>query len=156
MSRRRGRDRAGEAGQAEEQVEPRVIEPGAPDDPERTKAPRRGMCAAVLTLQAIVMVLVAPVITQFTDVATGLAYAIGGGLAVACVLVAGMLRRPAGYTAGWVLQVVAIGLGVLVPIMFVTGALFAALWATADLMGRSIERQRAEAWAAYDAEHPQP
>ena len=30
---------------------------------------------------------------------------------------------------------------------------FAALWAGADPLGRKIERERAEAWAAYRAEH---
>lgn len=137
-----------------DEQEPRVIVPGAADDPERTKSPRRGMCAGVLTLEAIVLGLTAPVLVRFTDVPTGVAIGIGVGLCVACILVAGLLRREWGYTAGWVLQVAAVALGVLAPVMFFLGGIFAALWAAADLTGRRIEAERAAAWAAYDAAHP--
>jgi hypothetical protein len=34
--------------------------------------------------------------------------------------------------------------------MFFLGAVFAALWATAYLLGRKIEREREAAFAAYD------
>ena len=37
-------------------------------------------------------------------------------------------------------------------ICFVLGVIFALLWGTADLLGRRIERERAEAYAAYEAE----
>ncbi len=36
--------------------------------------------------------------------------------------------------------------------MFGLGLIFAALWAGADLLGRKIERERAEAWAAWRSE----
>jgi hypothetical protein len=36
--------------------------------------------------------------------------------------------------------------------MFFLGAIFALLWGTADLLGRKIERERAAAYAAFDAE----
>ncbi len=55
---------------------------------------------------------------------------------------------------GYVVQVAAIGLGFVVPVMFALGAIFAALWAGADVLGRKIERERAAAWAAYRAEQP--
>ena len=50
------------------------------------------------------------------------------------------------------MQVAAIGLGFVVPVMFGLGLVFAALWTGADLLGRKIERERAAAWAAYRAE----
>ena len=98
---------------------------------EARKSPRRGMCAAILALEAIVL---------------------GLGLALASLVLAGMLRAPWAYQAGWVLQAAAIGLGFLVPIMFFIGVLFLLLWATADLMGRRIEQERAEAWRRWAAE----
>ncbi len=61
-----------------------------------------------------------------------------------------MLRAEWAYVAGWVLQVAAIGLGFVVPAMFVLGGLFALLWATADVLGRKIERERAAAYEAYE------
>ncbi len=69
-----------------------------------------------------------------------------------CLLLAGLLRSEAAYVAGWVVQVAAIALGFVVPMMFVLGAIFALLWGSAYFLGRKIERERAEAYAAYDAE----
>ncbi|WP_301801407.1 DUF4233 domain-containing protein [Nocardioides sp. ChNu-153] len=130
---------------------PRLVPAGAPDDPERHKSPRRGMCAAVLFLEAIALALTVPVIIRVSDVDPAVAVAVGGGLALACLVVSGLLRRPWGYTVGWVLQVGAVGLAVLVPAMLFLGGLFAGLWATADLLGRKIDRERGAAWQQYDA-----
>lgn len=119
---------------------------------ERGRSPRRGMCAAVLSLEAVVVALTAPVAIAISDVSPGVAIAVGLGLAVACVLAAGMLRTQRGYDLGWVIQGAAIAVGFLVTTMFFLGAMFALLWATADLLGRKIERERAEAYARFDAE----
>lgn len=123
-------------------------------DPEQ-RSPRRGMCAAILCLEAIALGLSTPVMIAVNDVDTGVALAIGLGLMVVCLLLSGMLRKPWAYTAGWVVQVAAIALGLVVPIMFVLGGIFALLWGTADFLGRKIERERAEAWAAYRASQPE-
>jgi hypothetical protein len=125
----------------------------APDAPGNTeRSPRRGMCAAVLSLEAIALGLTTPVMITIADVATGTALSVGLGLAVVCLLLAGMLRGEWAYLAGYVVQAAAIGLGFVVPVMFGLGAIFAALWAGADLLGRKIERERAGAWAAWHAE----
>ena len=118
--------------------------------PERS--PRRGMCAAVLSLEAITLGLTAPVMISIADVDTGTALGVGLGLAAACILVAGMLRAEWAYALGWLIQLGAIGLGVVVPMMFFLGAIFALLWGTADFLGRKIERERAAAYAALRAE----
>ena len=60
------------------------------------------------------------------------------------LLLAGMLRGEWAYALGWALQGVAIGLGFVIPLMFVLGAIFALLWGTAYFLGRKIERERAE------------
>jgi hypothetical protein len=117
------------------------------------RSPRRGMCAAVLCLEAITLGLTVPVLITVADVARPTALTVGLGLALACLLLAGMLRREWAYLLGYAVQVAAIGLGFVVPMMFVLGVVFAALWATADLLGRKIERERAAAWAAYRAEN---
>lgn len=116
------------------------------------RSPRRGMAAAVLSLEAITLGLTTPVMITIADVPAGTAVAVGLGLAVVCLLLAGMLRAEWAYLAGYVVQVAAIGLGFVVPVMFGLGAVFAALWTAADLLGRKIERERAAAWAAYRAE----
>lgn len=119
---------------------------------EREKSPRRAMCAAVLTLEAIVLGLSTPIMITLGHVDKTLALGTGLGLAAACVLVAGLLRKEWGYVVGWALQVGAVALGLLTPTMWFLGALFALLWGCGYFLGRKIEDERAAAFAAYDAE----
>jgi len=120
----------------------------------RTRSPRRGMCAAVLCLEAITLGLTTPVMVSVADVALGTALWIGLGLTVACLVLSGMLRAEWAYALGWVIQVAAIALGFIVPMMFFLGAIFGLLWGTAYFLGRKIERERAAAYEAYDAQRP--
>jgi uncharacterized protein DUF4233 len=115
------------------------------------RSPRRGMCAAILCLEAVTLGLTTPVMISVSDVDTGTALWIGLGLTVACLLLAGMLRGEWAYVVGWLVQAAAIGLGLVVPLMFLLGALFALLWGTAYFLGLRIERERAAAYAALDA-----
>ncbi len=101
----------------------------------------------MLSLEAVVLALSVPVMISVEDVDTGLAVGLGIGLAVLCVLTAGLLSRPWAYVLGHAVQVGAICLGLVVPAMFLVGAMFAALWALAFLIGRRIEADRAR-WAA--------
>ncbi|CAM3383603.1 DUF4233 domain-containing protein [Nocardioides dubius] len=119
---------------------------------EAKKSPRRAMCAAILSLEAIMLGLSSAVMITLADVEPAVALSIGLGLAVACFVVAGMLRAEWAYHAGTAIQVAAILLGFVVPTMFFLGALFALLWGSAIFLGRKIERERAEAWAKWAAE----
>lgn len=105
---------------------------------------QRRLCAAILTLEAIALGLSTPVLISVAGVSTATGLWIGLGLAVACVLVAGLLRRPWAYVLGWGIQLAAIALGVVVHSMVLLGAIFMALWATAYFLGRKIEVERAE------------
>ncbi|GAA3702221.1 DUF4233 domain-containing protein [Nonomuraea antimicrobica] len=99
----------------------------------------RRLGATVLGMEAIVAGLVTPVAISVGGVAPWLAVAVGVGLAVLCVVVAGLLKRPFGYIAGSVVQVLAICTGFVVPTMFFLGAIFAALWITAIIVARRVE-----------------
>jgi len=112
------------------------------------------MCAAVLSLEAITLGLTTPVLITVADVDVPVALAIGLGLAVLCLLTAGLLRYESAYALGWLIQLAAVGLGFLVAMMFFLGGLFALLWATAYLLGRKIERERAAAYAAFEGQPP--
>ena len=111
----------------------------------------RGMCAAMLSLQAIILGLSVPVMIAVEDVHKTLALTLGLGLAVLCVLVAGSLRRPQAYWVGHAIQAGTIALGFLVPAMFFVGLMFAALWFGAFFLGRRIEDDKAR-WAREAAE----
>ncbi|MCW2792391.1 MAG: hypothetical protein JWO76_1489, partial [Nocardioides sp.] len=108
-----------------------MSEPTAPTPAAPGRSPRRGMCAAVLCLEAITLGLTTPVMISVSDIDTGTALGIGLGLMVVCLLLAGMLRAEWAYAVGWAVQLAAVALGLLVPLMFFLGALFALLWGTA-------------------------
>lgn len=116
------------------------------------KSPRRGMCAAVLFLEAITIALATPVMVSVSGVDVATALWLGVGLAVVCVTLAGLLRSEGAYYVGWVLQLAVIAMGFVVPMMFVLGLIFAALWGTAYLLGVKIERDR----AAYSEPSAEP
>jgi Protein of unknown function (DUF4233) len=109
-----------------------------------TRSIRRSMCAGMLVLQAVVLFLTGVVSIGMTDLGAGASLGLGVGLAVLCVLAAGMLGRPGGYALGWAVQVVSIALGFVVTAMFFLGVVFAGLWATSYFMGITIDRERAE------------
>lgn len=108
---------------------------------------RARLCAAILGFEAIVLGLSTPVMITVEDIAPAVALPIGLGLAVLCVVAAGMVRRPGGLVLGHLIQVAAVALGFLVTAMFVAGGIFAALWVTAYVLGGRIEADRAR-WAA--------
>ncbi|XRQ12759.1 DUF4233 domain-containing protein [Actinomadura welshii] len=102
----------------------------------RAKNPARTLFATVLGCEALVIALAIPVAVTVLDVDGAVAGTVCGGLAVACLLLAGLLRFPWAVAAGSVLQVLIIATGFMVPAMFFLGALFGGLWATAIWMGR--------------------
>jgi hypothetical protein len=110
------------------------------------------MCAAILSLEAVTLGLTTPVMINLADVPWRTACGVGLGLCLACLVLAGLLRSEIAYAVGWAIQVAAMGLGLVVPMMFLLGAIFALLWGAAYFLGRKIERERAAAYATYETE----
>jgi len=102
------------------------------------------MCAGMLTLQAVVLFLTGVVLIGLTSLGAPASLGMGVGLALACFLAAGLLRRRVGYWLGWAIQGVSIGLGFVVPMMFFLGIVFGALWAGSYFLGAKIDRERTE------------
>lgn len=75
---------------------------------------------------------------------TGGVLALGGALAIALLLNAGLMKKKVGWVIGSALQLAMIGYGYVVTPMYFMGALFAALWVAAFLVGRKGEAIRAE------------
>ena len=99
----------------------------------------RSLAAIVLTFEALVLALTTPVLISIAEVETGVAVGLGLGLAALAVIAAGLLRTRVGYILGSVVQAGALGLGFVVPVMFVLGAAFAAFWVLAIYLGLRIE-----------------
>lgn len=120
------------------------------------RAPKRALAASTLGLESFVVLFAGLVAFGLSRRSDGVG--VSGGdtralvacavLALACLLVSGMLRRPWGYAVGSVLQVGVVATGFWVPTMFFLGAVFAVLWVVALRAGTRIERERAEHAAA--------
>jgi Protein of unknown function (DUF4233) len=100
----------------------------------REKMQRR-LCGVVLGFEGLVVFFGALVAARMSSVSEGAALAVGGGLALACVLATGLLRSRYGMKVGWAVQVLVLATGVVVPAMFVMGLLFGALWVSALRIG---------------------
>jgi hypothetical protein len=103
----------------------------------------RSLAGIVLGFEFIVLALVTPVMISVADVKPSTAIPLCLGLAVLALVAAGLLRNQAGYVLGSIIQVAAVGLGFVVPVMFVLGLAFAAFWVMAIVLGRRIDEAKA-------------
>ncbi len=105
---------------------------------------RRRMAASVLTFEAIVVLFAPAVAIQLSGVRPAVAVGTGVGVAVLCLLTAGLLRHRWAFALGSALQVAVVASGVVVPAMYVLGVIFAALWFFALHLGaRAVALERA-------------
>ncbi len=99
----------------------------------------RVLTSSVLIMEAIVLLLAIPVAVVAGGQPTWVGW-LFAALALACALLPGMFSRPFFVGAGWMLQALVIATGLIVGwMMFVLGAVFAALWWTALHLGRKAE-----------------
>jgi hypothetical protein len=131
----------------------------------------RGVFAATLTLESIVVLLALLVLSKFEatrsaggaflgSAATPLGASVIVALAVAMIVAAGLQRRSWGLRLALALQVVMIACGLLVPVLGVMGLVFAAVWALLLLLRRDVarrmERGELPAQQAANREDPRP
>ncbi|MFC6705997.1 DUF4233 domain-containing protein [Flexivirga alba] len=99
-----------------------------------------GMVVGSQTLVVFLGALVAWAIAKSQHDTAHTSYLVVGlVLAVLCVVAAGTLRRPWGVTLGWAVQFATVVAGVVLPMMFVVGLMFLALWVTALVQGRKMD-----------------
>ncbi|GAA1305744.1 DUF4233 domain-containing protein [Pseudonocardia xinjiangensis] len=98
----------------------------------------RGVFAATLVLESIVVALSLLVLSKFGDGATPLAVGVILALAVAMVVAAGVQRRPWGLRLALALQVVMVACGLLVPALGVMGVVFVLVWVALLLLRRDL------------------
>ena len=83
------------------------------------------------------------------------AVAFGGGAALVVLLLIGgrLVRYPAGWVFGSLLQLVILATGLLIPLMWAVGALFAGIWIFCYIRGRSIDHQKAAVVAQQEGDN---
>jgi hypothetical protein len=101
--------------------------------------PMRVVLMTVLIFEVIVFGLAIPVMIFISDVPGAAAAGLGGGTAALALVAAGLLRSRVGYTLGWLTQLAGLALGLLTSTMFIVGALFAAVWVLAFVLGKRLD-----------------
>ncbi len=103
--------------------------------------PMRVVLMTVLIFEVIVFGLAIPVMILTSNVSAAAAAGFGCAAAVLAILAAGLLRSRWGYILGWITQLVGIALGFVTPMMFVVGALLAAVWVLSFILGKRLDSQ---------------
>jgi len=101
----------------------------------------RRLCAIVLIMETVVIWLSIPVALAIDHASPSRIGVAGVVLAIAAVALAALARRRPRWTiiGGSVLQVLVIAAGVIVPVMYFLGAIFAALWVIGIGLGRRLD-----------------
>jgi len=102
----------------------------------------RVLGSTVLVLEALVVLLAIPIAINVSDANASLALVMGIALAGLLILSIGVITKPIAVPLVWVLQVLVIASGFVVPTMFFVGAVFALLWFYAVRNGRRVDRAR--------------
>ncbi len=114
------------------------------------RSPTRAIAASTLVFESLVVFFAGLVAKELSSLSTGQALGLAGGLALACLLTAGLLRYPFGYAVGSALQLAVVATGFWVPAMFFLGGVFAVLWFAGLRMGRRVEAEAAALRAAQE------
>jgi hypothetical protein len=101
--------------------------------------PMRVVLMTVLIFEVVVFGLAIPVMILISNVPAAAAAGFGGGAALLAILAARLLRSRVGYILGWAAQLAGIGLGFVTPMMFVVGALLAAVWVLSFGLGKRLD-----------------
>ena len=118
----------------------------------RERSVTESLLSIVLVLEAILVFFVTLVVYGLRILEPGQAFAGGAVLFLLLALTGALVRYRAGVWFGWVLQVVLLATGLLLPVMYVVGAIFVALWIYCFVRARTITRQKAEFAAANPPE----
>jgi Ni/Fe-hydrogenase subunit HybB-like protein len=94
----------------------------------------------VLFFETLVVLLAIPAARALTEGHHGLILWGGLALAASCLLAAGLLRTSVGYVLGSAVQVAVLASGLVLPAMFILGAVFGGLWVLAIVLARKADR----------------
>jgi len=116
----------------------------------RVRSASESLLSIALLLEAVLVFFIVMVAFGLKLLPTPVVFG-GGAVLVALLFVAGRLAGgPVGVWIGWVLQVALIALGILLPLMYFIGAIFAAIWIYCFVTGRRLDRRK----AAYLLDNP--
>jgi hypothetical protein len=112
----------------------------------------RTLCSSTLIGEFFVIGFAALVAMKDPDLSMATVWTVSGIAMVLCVLLCGVLSRRGGVALGWALQVALIASGLVVPVMYFLGAVFAGLWWASVHFGRKIDESKARFAAKAEAQ----
>jgi len=118
--------------------------------PRRQRSLRELLGSIVLGFELLVVFLGALVLFGLGSLPAGVALGGGAALIVLMIVAIGLLRNTVGVVLGWIVQVVIVAAGLLVPAFFIVGAIFTAMWAYCMIAAARIDRNNRAAAAAAD------
>lgn len=98
------------------------------------------LAASCLILEALLVFFATLVALRLSDVPDSTVWAAGGGLSLACLVVAGLAPRRVGLVLGVVVQVLLLVTALWVPAMLFLGIVFLVLWFWLLGVGARIDR----------------
>ncbi|MFJ4768398.1 DUF4233 domain-containing protein [Streptomyces uncialis] len=107
----------------------------------------RVLCSSTLLGEFFVIGFAGLVAMKDPDLSLGAVWGVCGALMALSLLLCGFVTRPFGVQLGWVLQGLLVLSGFVVPMMFVLGLCFGALWWASLHYGRKVDEVKAR-WAA--------
>ncbi len=131
-------------------------EAGRPARPRRQRSLREMLGSIVLGFELLVVFLGALVLFGLHSLPAWVALGGGAALIVLMIVAIGLLRNTVGVVLGWIVQLVLVAAGLLVPAFFIVGAIFTAMWAYCMIAAARIDRnnQAAARAAGNGTENP--
>ncbi|WP_329037256.1 DUF4233 domain-containing protein [Streptomyces sp. NBC_00178] len=107
----------------------------------------RTLCASTLIGEFFVIGFAGLVAMKLDGMSMGTVWTVCGVGMLLSVLLCGVITRPGGVQLGWALQIALVLSGFFVPMMYILGIAFGALWWASVHYGRKIDEAKAR-WAA--------
>ena len=116
-------------------------EPAAPIGRQRRqRSLRESLGAIVLGFEVLVVFLGALVLFGLKSLPAPVALGGGAALVVLMIVAIALLRYPIGVILGWLIQLIVVAAGFLVPAFFIVGAIFTAMWTYCMITASRLER----------------
>jgi hypothetical protein len=129
-----------------------VSKPSKPSRPRRRRSTTEALLSIVLILEAALLFFATLTIFGLKALEPLPAFLGGGIFFLLLVVTSRLVRYRWGVWLGWVLQAALIATGFIIPIMFIVGLGFAALWVYCFVRARDVDRQRSAIEAHLAAE----
>jgi cbb3-type cytochrome oxidase subunit 3 len=110
----------------------------------RQRSLTESLLTIVLTLEAILVFFIALTVFGLHALSPALAFGGGAGLAILLLAATRVMRYDWGVWIGWVLQLVILSTGLVLPALYIAALFFIAIWVFCFVRGRQIDRQNAQ------------